>query len=501
MNNCGEGGPFPISQDARHPVHSAGQRRQHAFQSIAKLSVVFIILILGVQGCSSFQNYSRISAPARADISRGNFQQALEVFPEKSAKGKNEVLIRLERGMIFQEMGWYEQSTQEFEQADKLIRNYEEKAVISAGKTASQAGTLLVNEQVMPYEGKDFEKILLHTFDAMNYLMTGNLTDARVEVRRAYEQQEVLSQKHEKEMEKAKEEGNTQVWQRSFEQADRQGYDRIRSKASSVYSVYHNAFASYLSSLVYELNGEPDEAYIDLKKALIASPDSECIQKDLVRLARKLNYRDEVDQWESRFGPGEKEQKGSIDVFLVFSHGLAPYKQAITFPIPIRRGFVSASLPVYQFTPSNIAGGEIEYDGRRVQSSVVFDTDAVASRNFMDELPIMLAKQVARSYLKAEATSSLGRNQGDWGAVLGTLLSLITEQADLRTWSSLPKQIQVARAFVPTSTKELTVRVLPAGTGTSVTIPPGTSHLMVLCRATESGLTIQTKSFYKGGKL
>jgi len=460
-----------------------------------------VILILGVQGCSSFQNYTRISAPARADIARGNFQQALEVFPEKSAKGKNEVLIRLERGMIFQSMGQYGRSTREFEQADQLIRNYEERAVISAGKTASQAGSLLVNEQFTPYEGKDFEKILLHAFDALNYLMTGNLVDARVEVRRAYEQQEILSQKHEKEMEKAKEEGNTQGWQRSFEQADRQGYERIKSKAASVYSVYHNAFASYLSSLVYELNDEPDEAYIDLKKALTASPGSKSIQMDLIRLAKKLNYRDEVDQWESRFGSDEKIQKDSIDVFLVFSSGLAPYKQAITFPIPIHRGFVFASLPVYQFTPSGLAGGEIEYGDRKVQSSGVFDTDAVASRNFMDEFPIIFAKQVARSYLKAEATSSLGRNQGDLGAILGTLLSLVTEQADLRTWSSLPKEIQVARAFVPPSTKEISIKVLPAGSGTSIAIPPGTSHLIVLCRATDSGLTIQTESFNKGGKL
>lgn len=466
-----------------------------------KLSMVLAILSMSIQGCSSLQNYTRIATPARTEISRGYFQKALDVFPEKSAKGRNEVLIRLERGMILQDMGQYAQSAHEFEQTDKIIKTYEERAVISAGKTASQAGTLFINEQFMPYEGKDFEKILFHTLDAMNYLMTGNLVDARVEVRRAYEQQEILSERHEKEMEKAKEEVGIQGWQRSFEQADRQGYERIRSKAASVYSVYHNAFASYLSSFVYELNGEPDEAYIDLKKALIASPGSKSIQMDLIRLAKILNYREEAEQWEARFGPGEKIKKQSIDVFFVFSSGLAPYKQAVTFPIPIRRGFVFASLPIYQFSPSWIAGGEIEFDGKKVQSSVVFDTDAVASRNLMDEFPILFAKQIARSYLKAEATSRMAHNQGDWGAVLGTLLSLVTEQADLRTWSSLPKEIQVARTFVPVSTKEIFIKTLPTASGTLLTVPPGTTHLIVLCRATDSGLTIQTKSFHKGGNL
>lgn len=483
------------------PDSTTVQRKHRKTMSFKKLPVVLVFLVLGIQGCSSFQNYTRITAPARADIERGNFRQALDIFPEKTAKGRNEVLIRLERGRIFQDMGQYSQSAHELEQADRLIRNYEERAVISARKTASHAGTLIVNEQFMPYEGKDFEKILLHTFDALNYLMTGNLVDARVEVRRAYERQEILSKKHEKEMEQAREEGSAGGWERSFEQADQQGYERIRRKAASVYSVYHNAFASYLSSLVYELNGEPDEAYIDLKKALTASPGSRSIQMDLIRLAKKLNYRDEVNEWESRFGDGGKIPKDSVDVFLVFCSGLAPYKQAVTFPIPIRRGFVFASLPVYQFTPSNIGGGIVEFGDRKVQSSGVFDTDAVASRSFLDEFPIIFAKQVARSYLKAEATSSMGHNQGDWGAALGTLLSFITEQADLRTWSSLPKEIQVARAFVPAETGEITVRVLPSGSGTALAIPPGTSHLIVLCRATDSGLAIQTKSFNQGGKL
>jgi uncharacterized protein len=462
---------------------------------ILKLSVAGLSLLLATHGCSSLQNYTHKTAPARMEISNGDFHEALAVFPEKSAKGKDEVLIRLERGMILQDMGQFKQSSLEFEQSDKKIKQFEDRAVISAGKTASEAGTLLVNEQVMPYEGKDFEKILLHAYDAVNYLMMGNLVDSRVEVRNAYAQQEVLSEKHAKQLDKAEQEAGAQDWQRSFEQADRQGYERLREKAGSVYSVYHNAFASYISSLVYELNGETDEAYIDLKKAIVASPGSRSIRMDLIRLARKLNYKDDVAQWETRFGPGENIPKQSVDVFVIFSYGLAPYKQALSFPIPIHRGLVFASLPIYQFTPSGISSGEIASDGVSVRSSSVYDTDAVASRNLLDDFPIIFVKQVARSYLKASATGELGKRHGDWGYILGSLYSFVTERADLRTWSSLPKDIQVARAFVPQSAKEISIRALPSGPSASVPIPSGASHVIVLCRADEAGLTIHTKAY------
>jgi hypothetical protein len=464
-------------------------------RAVFMLHVLGMSMLLAAHGCSSLQNYTHKTAPARMSIDRGDFQGALATFPEKSARGKDEVLVRLERGMILQDGGKFALSSSEFEQADRKMGEFEEKAMISAGRTAYQAGTLLINEQVMPYEGEDFEKILLHALDAVNYLMRGDLEGARVEIRKSYQKQEELSEKHAKDLEKAEKEAGSQDWERSFQQADYRGYERLKQKAASVYSVYHNAFASYISALVYELTGEPDEAYIDLKKAIIASPQSRSIQKDLIRLSRKLNNPEDTRQWEERFGIVGNIPKKSIDVFVIFSTGLGPYKEAISFPIPIHEGLVFASLPVYSFTPSAPSSGTIVSDGMSVETSVVFDTDATAARNLLDDFPIIFVKQIARSYLKAQATSQLAHEHGDWGAIIGTLFSGITERADLRTWSSLPKEIQVGRAFLPQSTKEILIRALPAGFYTAVPVPSGASHLIVLCRATDIGLNIYTKSF------
>ena len=367
--------------------------------------------------------------------------------------------------------------------------------MISASKTASEVGTLIFNEQVMPYEGEDFEIILLHALNAVNYLMRGDLEGARVEVRKSYERQEQLSAKHEKEMQKAQADSHFSDWERSFDKADSKGYAQLKDKASTVVSLYQNAFASYISALVYELGGENDDAYIDLKKAYQAYPSCRSIQRDLVRLSRKIGFREDQELWEKQFGMPKAYPKDTVDVFVIFSYGLAPYKVPLTLPIPISRGFTFASLPLYKFSPSDIFGGLVTADGLNEETSTVFDVDAVAARNLLDDYPIIFVKQIARSYIKAKATSQLAHNYGDAGAILGIFASAITEQADLRAWLSLPKQIQVARLFVPRSSADISIRNLPGGYSSTVQIPKGVSHMIVYCRATQNGLAIYTKSF------
>ena len=464
-------------------------------RTLTIVPIASLILMLALSGCSSLQNYTRKTAPARALIAAGNFNGALATFPETAATGKDEILIRLERGMILQDAGLFEQSSQEFELADTKIREFEDRAVISASKALSETESLLFNEQVMPYEGEDFEKILLHALNAVNYLMRGDLEGSRVEVRKSYEMQGVLADKHEKELMKAQDDKNSSTWEHSFDQADAQGYRSLKEKASTIYSVYQNAFAYYISSLVYELGGEPDDAYIDLKKAIQAYPSCRGIQQDLIRLSKKLGFKEDQELLENRFGKIEKIPKDAVDVFVVFSYGLAPYKVPLTLPIPTSHGFVFASLPIYQFSPSDMSGGAAVSDGMIEDTSTVFDVDAVASRNLLDDFPIIFVKQVARSYIKAKATSQLAHSHGDFGALLGTLFSFVTEQADLRAWSSLPKQLQVARIFVPKSVTDISIRTLPYGSTSTVQIPKGASHVIVYCRATENGLAIYTKSF------
>jgi uncharacterized protein len=461
--------------------------------------IFYFILFAALSGCSAFSNYTKNTEKARAGISSGNFQQALAAFPESSAKGSNQILIRMERGTLLQATGNYQNSTKEFELAARLIAEGKNRAVISASKTTSQAASLIVNEKVIPYEGQDFEKVMVHTLDALNYLMMGNIEDARVEIRNSYRTQQDLYNSHYKDIEKAKKDSQGVNYEDSFKSSSSDNYNRMKQTASSVVSVYQNAFAYYISSLVYELSGEEDEAYIDLKKAVLSAPNCNAIQKDLIRMSRDLGYRDDLDKWQNQFGKNAPIPKDSIDIFVVFELGLAPYREQFKLVLPIPTvGLVSVSVPVYAYVPSLVTGGYVTANGRSDGTSIVSDTDAIASRNLLDDYPILLAKQAVRALIKGTATREAGKQFGGWAQLAAGIAFAITEQADLRTWSTLPKQIHMARLFVPKGTSELTVTALPGIPGRfseTIQIPQNARHVVVLARASDSNITVSSKSF------
>jgi len=447
-------------------------------------------------GCACLGSYNVQTQPSRHMLAQGDFEKAIHSFPVASAKGHNEVLVRLERGTILQAMGKYAQSEEEFQLATGRIKEFEDRAIISASKTTSKMGTLIINEQAKPYEGEDFEKVLIHALNAVNYVMQGDIEGARVEIRNAYSRQNELYNRHSKALERAEKDADSRDWQRMFEEADYTRYSALRTKAESVYSVYQNAFAYYISALVYELNREPDEAYIDLKKAIRAAPGSLSIQRDLLRLSRDLGFRDDFEKWENSFQKHEESYGEGIDIFIILGIGMAPYKIPITFPIPTGRGgIVFTALPVYEFTPSTTRSGIVVYNSKSIETSTVFDTDGVASRNLLDKFPILFAKQVLRTSLKAVATNRLAKEYGVLGALAGSVAAAVTEQADLRTWSSLPKQFQVGRAFVPEGTGKIILKTVPTGFSRSVDIPEGAKHVIVLGKVTNAGLSLQTRVF------
>lgn len=452
-------------------------------------------LLILTEGCAALQNYTQATEQARQAIALGDYEAALASFPATATRGGNEVLMRMERGTLLQAVGRYRESSSEFETAARKIEAYENRAVISASKGAAQVASLVVNEQAKPYEGEDYEKVLVHTLNALNYLMLGDIEGARVEIRNSYRRQQELYDKHSQELEKSAADSRGKEGMDAFRKADSQGYDLLVQHAGGVRSIYQSAFAYYVSALVYELNREQDEAYIDLKKGIDAAPDCRAIQRDLIRLSRELHYPNDLARWEQTFGKVDPPMREGIDIFLVFELGQAPYKEAITFPVPTGSGLVSVAFPTFRFVPTATTAAVLGANGRTESTSIVADIDAIAARNLLDMFPILFIKQIARTAIKGYATHELNKKYGVAGAIAGSIAAIITEQADLRTWSTLPKQIQVARLFVPKTQQELSITSLPGGSSGSVSIPAGTRHMIIVARASEGALNIESKAY------
>ena len=452
-----------------------------------------LFYILTLSGCAGPGDYTRPDSPIQQNLERGDLGAAFQYLPLPHSGTRSEVLLRLERGALLQYLGRFRESSAEFGEAVSAMRTYERRATISLERTATLTANLLLSEAIGPYTGEAHEKVLVHTLDAINYLMLGDLEGARVEVRNAYALQRVLTEKHRQSLERARQDA-IPLGLDLRQGLDNPGLAGLKVAASNAASVYQNAFASYISAVVYEMQGEDDEAYIDLKQAIESAPQARVIQHDLIRLSRRLGFRDEAAAWEQRFGIGE-ESTGEVVIYLVLASGLAPVKEELKLPIPLHSGVVFIALPTYRFRPASVTGALLNGAGTTTPASTLLDIDALASRVLLDELPLLLVRQAVRTSLKAQATRRLYEEYGVIGALSATLASALTEQADLRTWSTLPKQIHVARLCVPAGTATVDIQALPRGNTRTIEIPPDARTLLALVRCVGHEQTLFTKAF------
>ena len=126
-------------------------------------------------GCSSLLSYPERIFAARRAFASFAFDAAAESLKEGASSGGDQLCCLLERGIVLHTAGKYPAATKDSLEADAVVHYYESKAVISASDTASSVAGLLVNDRLLPYRGAGFEKILLHTHLALDFLMERDL--------------------------------------------------------------------------------------------------------------------------------------------------------------------------------------------------------------------------------------------------------------------------------------------------------------------------------------
>ena len=273
---------------------AATQPRQHDMRNrpsphvAREFAGVTCLLPLILVACSTLTHYPVETQDLISDFEGGSSEEAFGQADKRSKKGLNRLAYLLEGGMILHTRGDLEASNAEFEEAEAVIRHYEEKAVVSLSKGTGQAGSIFVNEKTLPYTGEPFEKVLVNTFKASNYLFLHDYEGARVEIRRSFARQKENERMRQEEYERAEEEAKKRgiSSRRVFRAVDvhYQDQSEIVRRAKNL---YEDAFAYYLSAIVYELNREYNDAYIDLKKVQDLRPGVPYVENDLLRMAKR----------------------------------------------------------------------------------------------------------------------------------------------------------------------------------------------------------------------
>ena len=337
------------------------------------------------------------------------------------------------------------------------IQAQEEKAVISASDTLAQAGSLMTNENALPYKARGYEKVFVYHFQALNYLFQGNIEGASVEVRRANQEQVLALERHLKEVDKAHEELEEHKVDHSAVDAKvEQTYAEMDAIIADVKNSLQNAYTFYMSGVFWEIAGEPNDAYIDYKKALEIYPENPYVQQDVIRLAKTLGMSDEYDAFTTRYPEAaavegrQPYEAETGEVVILFEEGFVPQMQGITLPIPTPNGLVTASFPIYR-SPRQSTAPFSAYAGDQVLGGTapICDVYALAAKSLKERLPMMITREVLRAVAKGVIQKQVVDEAGLLGGALTSLYNIATAGADLRAWYTLPYDVQMMRATLP----------------------------------------------------
>lgn len=165
---------------------------------------------------------------ARGDL--GGALQQVESSKSRQYSKKNAVLYYLDRGALLYDLNRYQDSDLSFAEADRIMEELFTRSVTRG------IGTVVLNDNTTEYGGESFERAIMHTYRAMNYVMQDNIDEALVEARRVSSYLARYSQ---------------------FMQG-KSGY-------------IDSPFAQYLTAMLYEESGNTDDARISydaFKKAI-----------------------------------------------------------------------------------------------------------------------------------------------------------------------------------------------------------------------------------------
>lgn len=453
-----------------------------------------MLLAVALAGCGTFSHYPMGMEQTTLTPLRTGQKTGYEKTFAKRTSGGSGALFAMEMGRTAQLEGDFAASRKAFDQAIAAAQAEDDKSTLTAKGAAAQTGAVLVNDKVIPYRAASFERTLVHHYQTLNYLSSNDVVGAGVEVRRANREQENARRKREKEIAQAK----------SKEQIGEPGgaddpnlatvYAGLDQAAGAVKFSFQNAATFYLSSVVWEMLGERNDAYIDGKKALEIYPDNPFVQQDVVRLGKRLGMREDLEDFAKRFpaaaetpADGSEALAGKARLVVIYEAGLVPKKTDVTipYPLPSANSIGMVSLPTYQEISPPAVPAEVTVGGQsRGRTAPICDVGALAARALAEQMPGILTRQLARAVAKGAAANAAERSGGDLAMFAVLMYNLFSEQADLRSWLTLPAHIHIFSAWVEPGVQTVALSATPGGTAWSgeVTFREGKTTVLVVTR-------------------
>ena len=414
------------------------------------------LLLAMLSGCATFRSYDSELTSTISLAAAGNVDGAIKQLERNNKRRTKDLLYYLELGELQRLNHRYDESQKAWMAADARVQAWEKTALANPEKLLGGVSSVLLNDKATPYQGHDYEKVMLTTRLALDHLARGDFETARVDIKRTHEREAVIAELRKKELQKTEEEAGKRGMRTGFKELNGYPVQTIDNpEVNALRNSYESAFSHYLAGFIYEALGEPSLAAAGYRRAIELQPDRPQLEDALAGLDARVAARDD----------------GYTDVLFVIEAGTAPARQSRQFNLPFpyrdRLLIVPVSFPVIAPTQSSFMPAQLQIEGQApISTTVITSIDLMARKALHEEMPGIVLRGIIRSSTKAVAQYQASKNDQTGLAALAMAIgSMVTESADERGWRSLPAQIAIARARIPAGEHTIGFGATPGAQG------------------------------------
>jgi len=393
-----------------------------------RLSRVYLLLIISVffSGCvattghgDSLQTFEKVLKNSTCNYA----------FVQDRIEDKDDVILWASQGGSQARNCFdYNRSNLYFDKAEELYKS-DVDLQSNANRVGSSASSILINNNVNDYEGNVYEKVMLNTYKGLNFMALGDFVNARIEFNRALDRQRRAKDYFSSEIKKAQQKSSRDKNYNKAQNRHTQKaiYDRYQDIFSEfrAYPDFVNPYTTYLSGLFFFLDGDYKKARDLLKESVSMQPQNEQIRADFELFdsyKREKNYAWII--YENGQSMAKRETRINIPLF-IFTNKV--YYAGIALPKLYERA------------------GSYEYIQVGKQKSVVVaDMDSVIKAEFEKRFSQIALEATLNLIVKTYTQYELNKS-GSLGGIVGMLYQSLTNRADIRSWTALPKNFQSLR--------------------------------------------------------
>jgi hypothetical protein len=167
------------------------QSTRHLFSASPRATAVFCALL--TCGCATVRSYDQEMSQVLSLAASGHTDAAIGSLNAANRGKEKDLLYYFELGELERLQRDYAGSQSAWRSADSRVRAWESAAKADPARVAGVAASYLVSDKLGPYEGRDYEKVMLTTRTAMNFLTVGDLDHARVAIKQTHEREAVIA--------------------------------------------------------------------------------------------------------------------------------------------------------------------------------------------------------------------------------------------------------------------------------------------------------------------